>query len=232
MISYTSIQGYMTTAQAAEASGLTAHRIGCLVRAGEIDAVKSGNTLLVDAASLQLYARSNRGRGRPMEASTAFGALWLLSGLDVDWLTYAQERRLRIRLETCTAEEFTWQLRRRALLHRYRVGASFLEAASASLVLSGASSGLLDDFGLLKQNGFVEGYCLETGIEQLEDSLFLVGDSQGNVIVHVASWLPDSIVGEMPIAVVAADLAQSLNTRESEAGLDMMRRLLDEYREA
>ena len=231
MVTGANIQGYLTTSQAAQATGLTAHRIGCLVRAGEIDAIKSGNTLLVDAVSLQAYTKANMGRGRPMDVRTAFGVLWLLSGLDADWLSYAQERRLRIRLRSCSAEELSWQLRKRAQTRRYRASGSFLAGISDSLVLSGASSGLLGDFGLLKTDGAVEGYCLEEDVERLEKSFFLAEDAHGNAVVRVAPWLPDAPDGEMPIAVVAADLAQSLGAREREAGLDMLRRLLDEHRE-
>lgn len=231
MMTKVNIQGFMTTTQASEASGLTAHRIGCLVRAGEIDAMKSGNTLLVDATSLQAYAKANKGRGRPMDARTAYGALWLLSGLDADWLSYAQARRLRIRLRSCSAEELSWQLRKRAQTRRYRASGSFLTGISDSLVLSGASSGLLGDFGLLKTDGTVEGYCREEDIGRLEKNFFLAKDTHGNVAARVASWLPEAPDGEMPIAVVAADLAQSLDAREREAGFDILRRLLDEHRE-
>jgi len=230
MLKEATIPGYMTTSQAAEATGLTAHRIGCLVRAGEIEAAKSGNTLLVDAASLQSYAKANQGRGRPMDARTAYGALWALSGLDADWLTYAQARRLNARLRNVSAESLSWQLRKRAQLRRYRASASFLDAVARSLALSGASSGLLGSFGLLQAPGKVEGYIADDQIDNLVASCFLQEDPQGNAIIHAAPWLPEGLDTEMPVAAVAADLSQSLDSREREAGLDMMRRLLDDYR--
>ena len=230
MLKEATIPGYMTTSQAAEATGLTAHRIGCLARAGEIDAAKSGNTLLVDAASLQSYAKANQGRGRPMDARTAYGALWALSGLDAGWLTYAQARRLAIRLEGAAAESLSWQLRRRAQTLRYRASASFLDAAKEQLVLSGASSSLLGSFGLLQSGGKAEGYIAEGKVGAIASACFLQEDPQGNVTIHAAPWLPEGLGAEMPVAAVAADLAQSLDARESEAGLDMLRRLLDDYR--
>lgn len=224
------IPGYMTTAEAAEASGLTAHRVGCLARAGAIDAVKSGNTILVDAMSLQAYAQANQGRGRPMGARAAFAVLWLLSGRDADWLAYAQARRLRLRLQAAAAEPLSWQLRKRAETRRYRASESYLGAIAESLALSGTRSRHLERFGLLPRNGTVEGYCLGGDAGRLADLFFLAEDSHGNVVVHAAPWLPDSPDGEMPITVVAADLAQSLNARERKAGLDMLGRLLDEHR--
>lgn len=234
MLKEASIPGYMTAAQAAEATGLSAHRIGCLARAGEIGAAKSGNTLLVEAASLHAYAAANQGRGRPMTPEAAYGALWTLSGLEADWLPYAQARRLRLRLQAASAESLSWQLRKRAQTRRYRASASFLGAIAGSLVLSGASSSLLGEFGLLQaaDGGKVEGYCTAGELDELAGSFYLADDAQGNVVVHAAPWLPDSAAGEMPVAVVAADLAQSLDARERAAGLGMLGRLLDEHRDA
>ena len=230
MIEQASIPGYLTTAQAARVSGLTAHRIGCLVRSGDIDAIKSGNTLLVNAASLNRYAQANQGRGRPMDAQTAFGALWLLSGLDASWLPYARKRRLRLGLQTLTPEKLSWQLRKRSEVRRYRAGDSFLEALAGQLVLSGSSSAMLGQLGLLGQEGKVEGYCLAGELNDIEDSYFLRSNSDGNVVIRVAQWLPEDARGEMPIAVVAVDLTQSLDTRVRGAGMSTLGRLLDEYR--
>lgn len=232
MLKEASIPGYMTAAQAAEATGLSAHRIGCLARAGEIGAAKSGNTLLVEAASLHAYAAANQGRGRPMTPEASYGVLWTLSGLEADWLPYAQARRLRLRLQAASAESLSWQLRKRARTRRYRASASFLGAIADSLVPSGESSSFLGKFGLLQAAGRVEGYCLAAEADELVESFYLVDDAQGNVVVHAAPWLPDSAAGEMPVAAVAADLAQSLDARERAAGLEMLRRLLDEHRDA
>ena len=231
MLKDAKIPGFMTTAEASVASGLSAHRIGCLARAGEIDAAKSGNTILVDAASLQSYVTANQGRGRPMDARTAYAALWLLSGLEADWLSYAQSRRLRLRLQSASAESLSWQLRKRAAMRRYRASESFLGPVAGALVLSGASSGRLAEFGLLQAGGRVEGYCPESEADELVASFFLAEDPHGNVALHVAPWLPDGARGEMPIAATAADLAQSMDAREREAGLEMLRRLLDEHRD-
>ncbi|MBQ9004367.1 MAG: helix-turn-helix domain-containing protein [Eggerthellaceae bacterium] len=222
----------MTTAEASAASGLSAHRVGCLARAGEIGAVKSGNTILVDAASLQSYAAANQGRGRPLDARTAYAALWLLSGLEAGWLSYAQSRRLRLRLQAASAESLSWQLRKRAETRRYRASDSFLGGVAGSLHRSGASSARLAEFGLLQASGTAEGYCLSEDVGRLEASFYLVEDPHGNVVVHAAPWLPDGIGAEMPAAVTAADLVQSMDTREREAGLGMLRRLLDEHRDA
>lgn len=225
------IQGLMTTAQASELTGLTAHRIGCLARAGEIEAAKSGNTLLIDSASLQTYALAKQGRGRPMDVQTAYAALWMLSGLNPDWLSYAQFRRLRLRLATMSAEMLVWQLRKRAEVHHYRASESMLNKVANSIVLSGTSSNCLNDFELLQIENKVEGYCLINNLDKLKKSCFLTEDTSGNVIVHASAWLPNDELRAMPIAVVAADLAQSLITREREAGLNTLRRLLSEYRD-
>ena len=231
MVEGGNIPGLVTTAQAAGMSGLTPHRIGCLARAGEVEAVKVGNTLLVDVASLRAYATANMGRGRPLDARSAHAALWLLSGLGAGWLEYTRLRRLRIRLRQYSAEELSWRVRKRARVKRFRASASFLGEIRGSLILSGASSPLAGDFGLLPAVDAVEGYCLEEEAGELEARFSLAEDAHGNVVIHVAPWLPDALDGEMPVGVVAADLAQSPATREREAGFAMIRRLLDGCRE-
>lgn len=226
------IQGLLNTTQAAEASGLTAHRIGCLARAGEIRASKVGNTLLIDAASLQSYVQNAQGRGRPFDPQMAFAALWTLSGIEPNWLTYSQANRMRTRLAGTTAEALVWQCRRRAQTHTYRVSDSFKAQLAESLVLSGRSSLDIPSFGLTPQKGVTEGYCSNADLDSIVQTCHLAEDAEGNAIIHVASWLPnlpERTTGKMPIAVVAADLTHSISTREHSAGIKKLKELLSAY---
>ena len=102
--------------------------------------------------------------------------------------------------------------------------------AARTMCSTGASSARLAEFGLLQAGGTAEGYCLSEDVGKLEASFYLAEDPHGNVVVHAAPWLPDGIGAEMPAAVTAADLAQSMDTREREAGLGMLGRLLGEHR--
>ena len=224
------IQGFLTTEQASELSGMTAHRIACLARANEIDAVKIGNTLLVDAASLQRYSQNSQGNGRPLSAKTAYAALWLLSKIDADWLSYQQRRRLDIFLETTSVEKLCWQCRKRATRYVFRVSKSYEKKLESSLLLTSKNSRAVSSLGLVGSFEGVEGYCHSSQLLSLEKRYHLQPDNQGNAVIYSASWLPENIEGEMPIAVIAMDLAQSLNTRERSIGKKKLKELLDEYR--
>lgn len=226
------IQGFLSTKQAAQASGLTAHRIGCLARAGEIRASRIGNTLLVEAASLQSYVQNAQGRGRPFSTQMAFAVLWALSGLEPNWLTYSQASRMRTQLAETTADALIWQCRKRAQTRLYRVSDSFGSQLASSLILSGGSSSEVPSFGLTPQSGTIEGYCKGTELGRIVQACRLAESAEGNAIIHVASWLPDWATNEMPVAVVAADLAHSINTREHTAGLRKLEELLNAYQTA
>jgi len=97
-----------------------------LIHAGEVEAVRTaGEAFLVDVESLNGYARMRQGRGRPLSVNVAWAALWLLSGLEVDWLTYQQSRRLRISLHEMSAEGLVWLVRKRADFLHLRIDESF-----------------------------------------------------------------------------------------------------------
>ena len=68
--------------------------------------------------------------------------------------------------------------------------------------------------------------------EELERNFFLVEDATGSSTARFASDLPDSLADatEMPAAVVAADLAMSVDARERRCGLDYLEGLLDGMR--
>lgn len=57
----------------------------------------------------------------------------------------------------------------------------------------------------------------------------MVPDPAGNVVLHVAEWMPEGVGMAMPSAVCAADLAASLDARERRAGLSALEEMLDGY---
>jgi hypothetical protein len=230
METLTNIQGLITTAKAADITSLTQHQVAALARAGEIKSSKLGNSLLIDSLSLRLYDRDNCGNGRPLNQKTAFAALWLLSGLDVDWLSYHQMRRLKLMLGSADAKTFLWSIRNRSKTKHYRVGDSFHDGIAASLKLTGMSSALAQTLGLVDSGHVLEGYCKSEDLPQIEESFFLREGAQSNVAIHVCDFLPKA--EEMPIAVVAADLAASADSREHECGLTKIEELIHDYQNA
>jgi len=228
------LDGKYTTLQAAQVLGVSAHQVVQLIHAGELDALRTaGGVFLVDAVSVAVYARLRQGRGRPFSASVAWATLWLLSGYEVDWLLYQQRRRLLLKLRDVCAEELVWLVRKRARLWRFRVDASFIETARDLVVVSGVSSGRMSDLGLTIGSGRLEGYIAKRDLGEFVQSCFAVTGDNSNVIVR--TFEDDMSVGladfaEMPVAVVAVDLAASAVERERSAGLRLLKELLDEWR--
>ena len=74
----------------------------------------------------------------------------------------------------------------------------------------------------------VDGYCDEGAVADLEVRFHLLEDICGNAALRVAP-LGRLRIGdrhEMPVAVVAADLAKSIEVRERSAGLRVLENLL------
>ena len=228
------LDGLYTSSQAADVLGVSAHQVVQLIHAGELNAFRTaGGVFLVDATSVANYARLAQGRGRPFSAGVAWAALWLLSGREVDWLSYQQRRRLLMRLREVSTEELLWLVRRRARLLHLRVDESFLSVTRTKLVLSGASSRAMFDLGLTIDGGRVEGYIFERDVDDFVRSCFAVAGGNCNLVVRVMSdTMPFSLTDckEMPVAVVGADLAASSAARERSAGLRLLEELLREWR--
>lgn len=232
MLGREKIPGYLSTAEAAEVLGCTAHQIASLVRSGEIRALRSaGDAFLIEATSLKRYKQISGGKGRPLSSKMAYALLWSLSDLEIDWLDYAQMRRLHLKLARYSANDLVWQSRKKALRKTYRASLSFLPNIQSALIASGASAIETYGFDLTSKDGSAEGYLLAKDEENLVARNFLVEDPNGNVVLHIAEWLPSDLGRCMPEAVVAADLASSLDTRERRAGLDRLEMLLHDYTE-
>jgi len=219
----------MTTTTAAERLGVTQRQVQRLIDAGALPATRTaGDAWVVDALAVNSMARTRPTRGRPWSPATAWAALWRLSGLDVDWLDRRTTSRLHDRLESIDAEEFVHATRRRAVVHRYRASESFLVDVTALVIRSGPSAIEPSTFGMDQDLGRVDGYCTSEAADRLERDFHLVEDPQGNVTLRVAAMPAIVLRGRdaMPVAVVAADLAESFEARERSAGLRVLADLL------
>ncbi len=218
---------YAVVSFAAKQLEVTPHQVRELVHNGDLDAWQTSNgQYLVDALSVAKYRQMREGKGRPLDPQTAFAALWVLSGLNAPWLDYHQMRRLRLRLATISAKDLVWQARRRSAARTFRVETSALEALSAELVFTDGGD---KAFSLVSNANLVDGYATLNQIDELSSRYSLIPDPYGNAIVHVASWLPETTESKVPIALRAADLAESLDAREHSAGIGKLEELLDAY---
>ena len=160
--------------------------------------------------------------------TSGWAALWRLSGLEVDWLDRRSSSRLVGRLASLDAEGLLQAARRRATVHHFRASDSFLEALTAVVVRTGTSAMTSSTFGMAGDTTHVDGYCDEGALSGLVREFHLVEDARGNVTLRTAPLgaLPIGNRDEMPRAVVAADLAESLELRERSAGLRVLEGLL------
>lgn len=223
--------GY-STRQAASMLGISRHEITRLVRNGMLEAAKTDvGVYIIDPNSLHEFKGKERIKGRPWDASTAWAALLALEGLDSNDLSYHQKRRLNIALHTLSAEELVSKASKRALTKRFAISPSFVDDAQNGMIPSGVSDRRLDQLGLSIFSDELDGYVI-VPLEDIVQEWHLMPDNNGKCTIRIPNDLPDILVKtkEMPLAVVAADLAGSVNARERRCGIDYLQRKLDEYR--
>jgi excisionase family DNA binding protein len=219
----------MTTATAADRLGVSQRQVERLIASGDLPASRTaGDAWVVDALALHALARTRPARGRPWSAGTAWAALWHLSGLEAEWLDRRSARRLVERLGSLDADSLVHACRRRAATRHYRVSDSYIGDLRAAVVRSGTSATSAGTLGIGADAARVDGYCDEGAVAQLEARFHLLEDIRGNATLRVAP-LGRLRIGdrqEVPVAVVAADLAESIEVRERSAGLRVLESLL------
>ncbi|MBU3750511.1 MAG: DNA-binding protein [Mycobacterium sp.] len=213
-----------------EALGVSARQIARLARAGELTVTRTvGGALLLDGASVHRLAKQGRHNGRPWAAATAWAALALLSGECVDWLDASALSRLRHRLRASSASELCWMTRRRATVHRMRFW-----GRDIGLLHTGVSAlrdpVVSERFNLTPVNHGFDGYVCARNFAAVSLALGLVDDVDGDMTVRVVPDDSGYAVDRVLAAAVAVDLAGSLDTRESAAGMRVLVGMLDDFR--
>lgn len=220
----------MTTVAGAEALGVSARQIARLARAGELTVTRTvAGAFLLDGASVHRLARQGRHKGRPWTAATAWAALTLLSGERVHWLDSSAMSRLRHRLRASSASELCWMTRRRATIHRMQGWGK-----DTGLLHSGVSAlrdpAMSELFDLTAVDRGADGYVRARDFAHLVTTLGFFDDVDGDVTVRVVPDDAGYAVDHVLTAAVAVDLAESLDTRESAAGMRVLEDLLDALR--
>lgn len=216
----------LTVTQLAERLGVTTRRARDLLRSEEIAGHQLANgTWLADSDAAARYEVSaNRGSGRTLDAATAWGLLWELSGLDADWLSASTRARVRRRIRESDADALAAAVSKRTRAHRFT--AANAERASTGLIRTGRAAVSVLDTDLIEDSRQVGGYVRSGAVDDYARSHFMIPATAGHDVIF-ENTLPIDYAGEaMPAAVVAADLAMSTDTRERSAGL----RALEEMR--
>ncbi len=222
----------LTATELAMRLGVTRRRALTLLADGKISARRLANgTWLADADAVARFERTaQRGSGRTLSANAAWGLLWELSGLDVDWLSASTHARVRRRIREATGTEIATAVAARTSA-RYFAAAN-AERASANLIQTGrAASNILATYGvdLITDRRRVSGYVRTGTVDAYAANSFMVERPDGNDVLY-ENTLPAEFDGDtMPSAVVAADLARSTDTRERAAGIQAIEELKQQW---
>lgn len=217
----------LTAAQLAERLGVTTRRARDLLRSDTIAGRQLANgTWLADSDAVARYEVSaSQGSGRTLDAATAWGLLWELSGLNADWLSASTRARVRRRIRDSDADAIAAAVSKRTRAHRFT--AANVERASDGLIRTGRAAASVLDTDLIEDARQVAGYVRSGTVDDYAKGHFMIPTAAGNDVIF-ENTLPIDYAGEtMPTAVVAADLTMSTDTRERSAGL----RALEEMRQ-
>lgn len=218
----------LTQREAARRLGVSERRISALRASGRLDSFPVGDGTLITEDSVRRQARWQGTSGRPYSPDMAFGMLYALSGFDVPWLGRQQRYRLRGYLMQADAENLTRLTRRRAMTVEYWCRDSNLGKVAGFIRPSAATGALADTFRLTATD-VVEGYAAAGDLDDIVRQCRLKrGVDPTRVRLRVAGSLPAG-EGSMPLAVCAADLAESNDLRERRAGLETLQRLINDY---
>lgn len=219
----------LTCHEAARRLGVSERRVNMLRESGDLASLSIEGLSLFTEESVHRQARWQGKAGRPYSPDMAFAALYLISGLDVPWISRQQRYRLGKYLGQVNAEDLVRLTRRRAAIHEFWCRDSLIGKVER-LVRVSAATGDLAVLFQLTPTVVVEGYVAS---DQLDDVIrqcrLRQGDAPIRARLRAAGNLPDG-EGPMPLGVCAADLAESGDPRERRAGLETLERLIHDYR--
>ena len=219
---------FLTLSETAAALQVSARHARRLADRGTITKVARG---LIDRRSVDRYIASQRqGRTRAWAGHTAWGAIALLAGQDVDWLGVTQASRLRSTLRQLNdSSELLSRLRDRAHIHHFAGHRSALPRLRSAVATADITRlGLVD----LVADEAVDGYIDISELARVVDSLGL-RSGDGNVTLRVTGFDFDQVRGLVTSSnvVAALDAAGSVDPRTRGVGEHAINELLAAFRE-
>jgi excisionase family DNA binding protein len=221
---------------AAERLRVTEQEVRRLIGVRELAATRFGGSgqWQVDAAAVDQRVARRPVKWRPWVPAVAWAAMWLLSGLGVDWLSRGDLARLRRRLAAIDdLDVLVASLRRRAAVEYGRILPEYVDrVASAQGVVRTGVSATAETGADLVSTGAVDLYCAPDQRPSLIARYGVdLSSANSNLTLRTPTGdgLPVLVDRDvMPPAVVAVDLYESLDPRTHRAGHDVLVRLIEQ----
>lgn len=208
----------LTVSDAAERLGVSTRQVQHLVAGGTLRQLARG---VVDQTSVErLIVVRGRSHTRAWSEATAWGAVALLSGATATWMGPSQRARLKARLRTMTAAEVVERARDRAEVTRYAGHASTAPRLRTELIETAGAAAALG----LADAGSIDGYLAASAKSATVARHGLRRDEEGRFTLR-ATGMELAVVADLAersLVLVALDLAESLDVRESRAGRDVL----------
>ncbi len=222
---------YLDVSEAARILGVSTRHVARLGEAGEIRYIARG---VVDRGSVAEFMRERQSsRARAWSEETAWGAVALLSNVEVDWLGSVQLSRLRKRLRSMTpddsgAHELMGRARSRASIYTYE-SYGYLSPRMKKEVISVGRRGL----GMSQaRRDHVDGYLDAESHARLVKKYGLVQDARGTMTLRVTGFdlrVVKRIASAPSGALAALDAAGSLDPREHGVGAHALAKHLEDF---
>lgn len=220
---------YVSTAEAADRLGVSQRQIRNMIAHGQLEVLANVTNHLVSIDSLLRAGQVPRRAGRAWSPRIAWAALAILGGGDAAWLQPSERYRLRQSLKTRGVDEVMAAARNRATVRRFHATPDTISRLREYVAATGGTA--LQDadvaavFGLASGGGFLDGYVSMGVADEMAASFHMEEGAKGNVTLREMDF-EDALGGDMPIAAIALDLAESVATREHAAGRSVLEKLL------
>lgn len=210
---------FVAVKDAAQRLGVTTRQVQYLVARGELRPVARG---LIDRASLDRHiATRQASRRRAWSENTAWAAVALLSGLPTPWLGPTQRSRLKTALQQLTGPELVSRTRGRAKVRRYQGHSRGAERLRQEVVDTSSAAALLE---LVEAPNYVDGYVAAQDLNEIVARHALIEDADGIYTLRATTMdltTVRALADKTPV-LAALDLAESLDIRERQIGLNFL----------
>ncbi|NUT47085.1 MAG: helix-turn-helix domain-containing protein [Saccharothrix sp.] len=227
------IAGWVPVATAAAQLGVSPVQVRDLAKAGQLETVKVGRSLLVSSDSVARRIAARPAPGRPLTPRAAWVVLLLASGQPVPWQVPPSEKARLGRFVRRPLDEWPRLLARRAETIRARVPEALRRRVQAQpgVALGGVGAAVRHGAGLVVSSADpVELYLTSEAYVALRGRRGIGWDSSSpNTVLRVTGGdlsLREVLSGGVvPLAVAAADLLDLGDDRSRHVAAELLRQV-------